>query len=228
MKIYHGSPNIIDKPIYGYGKIHNDYGLGFYCTESKDLAKEWSVDYGLDGYANCYELNLQGIKVLNLNDGSYTALHWLALLLRNRKFKDKSVLVRDAKEYLIKNYKIDYSKYDVIIGYRADDSYFSFARDFLQGTISYRQLAIALKLGNLGEQVVLKSEKAFNSIRFIDSEKAFSCEWYPKKIKRETDAKNEYFNSKRMERKKGDLYINQIIDEEMEANDERLQRSLYQ
>lgn len=222
MKIYHGSINIIKKPIFGYGNPYNDYGLGFYCTESIDFAKEWAVDYGLDGYANCYELNLQGLKVLNLNDGFYTVLHWLALLLQNRKFKDKSYLVRDAKKYIIKKFSIDYSNYDVIIGYRADDSYFSFARDFLQGTISYRQLAIALKLGNLGEQVVLKSEKAFNSIRFIDSEKAFSHEWYPKKIKRETDAKNEYFNSKRMERKKGDLYINQIIDEEMEANDERL------
>lgn len=227
MKIYHGSINIIKKPIFGYGNPYNDYGLGFYCTESKDLAKEWAVANEYDGYANCYELDLKGLKVLNLNDGSYTALHWLALLLRNRKFKDKSVLVKDAKEYLIRNYKIDYSNYDVIIGYRADDSYFTFAKDFLQGTISYRQLNLALRLGNLGEQIVLKTKKAFDAIHFVDTEQAFANVWYEKKIKRENDARNEYFNNKKMERKKGDLYINQIIDEEMEADDERLQRSLY-
>lgn len=215
--------NKIKKPIFGYGNPYNDYGLGFYCTESKDLAKEWAVANEYDGYANCYELDLKGLKVLNLNDGSYTVLHWLALLLQNRKFKDKSVLVKNAKEYLIKNYTIDYSNYDVIIGYRADDSYFAFARDFLQGTISYRQLSIALKLGNLGEQIVLKTKKAFERLCFVDAEQAFANEWYEKKIKRENDARNEYFNSTKMEHKKGDIYINQIIDGDIEVDDERLQ-----
>ena len=223
MKIYHGSLTIIKKPIYGYGNPYNDYGLGFYCTEEKDKAKEWAVDYELDGYANCYELDITGLKILNLEEKPLTLLHWLALLIQNRQFKDKSVLVKDAKEYLIKKYFIDCSNYDVIIGYRADDSYFSFAKDFLQGTISYRQLSLALKLGNLGKQVVLKSEKAFKSICFVEAEKAYANEWYPKKNKRENDARNEYFNSTKMKRQKGDIYINQIIDEDMETNDERLQ-----
>lgn len=223
MKIYHGSLAIIKKPIYGYGNPYNDYGLGFYCTEEKDKAKEWAVDYELDGYANCYELDVTGLKILNLEEKPLTLLHWLALLIQNRQFKDKSVLVKDAKKYLIKKYSIDCSNYDVIIGYRADDSYFSFAKDFLQGTISYRQLSLALKLGNLGKQVVLKSEKAFKSICFVEAEKAYANEWYPKKNKRENDARNEYFNSTKMKRQKGDIYINQIIDEDMETNDERLQ-----
>lgn len=30
MKIYHGSENIIKKPVYGAGKLYNDYGRGFY------------------------------------------------------------------------------------------------------------------------------------------------------------------------------------------------------
>ena len=28
-KLYHGSRDIIKKPVYGYGKKYNDYGLGF-------------------------------------------------------------------------------------------------------------------------------------------------------------------------------------------------------
>ncbi len=40
-KIYHGSKDIIEKPVFGYGKTYNDYGLGFYCTDSLDMAKEW-------------------------------------------------------------------------------------------------------------------------------------------------------------------------------------------
>ncbi|HQB77113.1 MAG TPA: efflux RND transporter permease subunit, partial [Tenuifilaceae bacterium] len=38
--IFHGSDHIIEKPIFGQGKPYNDYGLGFYCTESIDMAKE--------------------------------------------------------------------------------------------------------------------------------------------------------------------------------------------
>lgn len=38
--IYHGSKNIVMQPKFGLGKLYNDYGRGFYCTESLDLAKE--------------------------------------------------------------------------------------------------------------------------------------------------------------------------------------------
>ena len=41
--IYHGSDHIIEKPQYGYGKPYNDYGVGFYCTENPNMAKEWGV-----------------------------------------------------------------------------------------------------------------------------------------------------------------------------------------
>ena len=49
--IYHGSENIIEVPGYGKGKPYNDYGLGFYCTEYIDLAKEWACDDKHGGYA---------------------------------------------------------------------------------------------------------------------------------------------------------------------------------
>ena len=110
-----------------------------------------------------------------------------------------------------------------MIGYRADDSYFSFARDFLSGTISYRQLTNALKLGNLGKQIVLLSKKAFEALRYIGNEPVDTIEWFPKKEKRELTAKKDYFDVNRNQRKKNDIYIINIIDEKMEANDERLQ-----
>ena len=58
----------------------------------------------------------------------------------------------------------DISEVDVIIGYRAGDSYFSFAQDFVNNTISVRDLNQATHRGTLGEQVVLISEKAFCQI----------------------------------------------------------------
>ena len=221
-KLYHGSSHIVDQPKYGYGKPYNDYGLGFYCTEDLNMAMEWGVDRNRDGYANCYEMDCEGLKILDLNDPQYCILHWLRILLENREFDVPSSLAFDAKEYLLNTFDIAYKSYDAIIGYRADDSYFSFAQDFLNGTISYRQLNNAMHLGRLGQQFVLKSKRAFEQIRFTGSEIARSDAWYAKKVLRDRTARREYFSVERNRRQRGDLYITQILDEEMKPDDPRL------
>jgi len=221
-KLYHGSLNIIEKPIYGYGKTYNDYGLGFYCTDTLEMAKEWGAQSNQDGYANCYELDCSNLRILNLNDSSFCILHWLAILLENREFDIPSGLALEAKQYIQNNFSIDYSSYDAIIGYRADDSYFSFAQDFINGTISYQQLTKAMYLGKLGQQFVLKSKIAFDKLKFLGYEIAKSDEWYKKKMLRDANARREYFDVERNKIQRGDLYITQIISEEMKADDERL------
>ena len=221
-KLYHGSSNIIEKPLFGYGKPYNDYGLGFYCTDNLDLAKEWGVSKNQNGYANCYELECEDLRILELSAPEYCILHWLTVLLKNREFDVPSVLALEAKEYLLANFAVDYENYDAIIGYRADDSYFSFAQDFINGTISYRQLNNAMHLGKLGQQFVLKSKTTFDRIKFISSEIAENSEWYTKKMIRDKKARREYFSVERNRRQRGDLYITQIIDEEMKPDDSRL------
>lgn len=217
--IYHGSKDIIEAPIFGFGKKYNDYGLGFYCTDHIDLAKEWGVDQNRNGYANIYQIDTEPLSVLNLNGKNYCILHWLAILLDNREFDLPSVLAADARKYLKENFSIDYENYDVIIGYRADDSYFSFAQDFMNGTISYRQLNHAMHLGKLGQQFVLKSEKAFQHIEFTGYEIAECTSWFTKKELRDQSARREYFDVERNKRQKGDIYITQIMDEEIKADD---------
>ena len=186
------------------------------------MAMEWGVDRNRDGYANCYEMDCEGLKILDLNDPQYCILHWLRILLENREFDVPSSLAFDAKEYLLNTFDISYKNYDAIIGYRADDSYFSFAQDFLNGTISYRQLNNAMHLGRLGQQFVLKSKRAFEQIRFTGSEIASSDAWYAKKVLRDRTARREYFSVERNRRQRGDLYITQILDEEMKPDDPRL------
>ena len=213
---------MIIKPIFGYGKAYNDYGLGFYCTDSLQMAKEWAVGKDRDGYANCYTLDCSELNILDLNSPEYCILHWLAVLLQNREFDIPSGLSLEAKEYILANFSVDYENVDAIIGYRADDSYFSFAQDFINGTISYRQLSNAMRLGKLGIQFVLKSRKAFDRIEYVGSELALSDEWYAKKMLRDKSARREYFDVERNKRLRGDLFIIQIMDEEMNADDPRL------
>lgn len=218
--IFHGSKNIIEKPLFGFGNQHNDYGVGFYCTEVEELAKEWAVDINRDGYSNEYELDLKGLKILNLK--KYNILYWLAILLENRTFVILSPIANEAKQYIIDNFHIDYRSYDIIVGYRADDSYFTFAKDFINGVISYQQLGKAIKLGNLGEQIVLISEKAFEQLKYIKATFVDKNTYLATKITRDELARKEYFDSRQMKRDRNDLYILQIIDEGIKDNGPRL------
>ena len=96
-----------------------------------------------------------------MNAPGFTVLHWLSVLLQNRWFDVRAPLANEARAYLIANFDVDLSDADVVSGYRADDSYFTFAQDFINGAISYRQLSNAMQLGDLGKQVMVRSERAF-------------------------------------------------------------------
>ena len=168
--LYHGSREIVEKPDLLKSKPYNDYGRGFYCTENIELAREWACMEKNDGFVNKYELSSSAMKVLCLSKGKYNILNWLALLLKHRTFSVTAPLTVQAKEYLLDNFLPEVSGVDVIVGCRADDSYFSFAEDFISNTISLKQLSKAMHLGNLGEQVALMSQKAFKLIRFTGSE----------------------------------------------------------
>ena len=148
--IYHGSKDIVEKPYYHGEKAENDYGFGFYCTESLELAKEWSCSNNeSNGFANKYSIDLSGLKILDLTDKRYSILNWIAILLKFRTFDLHNDISIQAKEYLIKYFYIDVDNYDIVIGYRADDSYFSFAKDFINNTIPVRKLSQAMELGQL-------------------------------------------------------------------------------
>ena len=79
-----------------------------------------------------------------------------------------------------------------------------------------------MHLGKLGQQFVLKSREAFERIRFLGYEVADSEQWYSRKMLRDKSARREYFSVERNKRQRGDLYIMQIMDEEMKPNDPRL------
>ena len=164
--LYHGSEKIIEAPVFGEGKRNNDFGLGFYCTESEALAKEWAVSSLRSGFSNKYFLDTEYLKVLNLNSPDYTILNWIAVLLEHRLFSIKTPVARRARAYLIENFGVNVNAYDLITGYRADDSYFDYAESFINNGISIEQLSQAMRLGKLGEQIVIKSKFAFSKLKF--------------------------------------------------------------
>lgn len=222
IRICHGSENIIEKPEFGKGKTTNDYGRGFYCTESIELAKEWACSRANDGYANIYELDMNGLDILRLNNPPYHVLNWLAVLADNRTYWERSTISEEAKGYLRNHFLVDISPYDIIIGYRADDSYFTFAKNFVANGITLGQLQEAMKLGRLGEQIVLKSRRAFERLRFVEYESAPSEIYFKKKLERDQSARAEYRKRVRHMPNKDELLMIDIMREEMENGDLRL------
>lgn len=219
--IYHGSSKVVEEPKFGEGKTYNDYGQGFYCTEDLELAKEWACTNNVQGYVNKYKLDLSNLKVLDLSNEKYTILNWIAILMENRIVNLSTFIQKQAKEYLIKNFLPDYQNYDVIFGYRADDAYFLFARAFVSNEISLSQLGLAMKLGKLGFQYCVKSEKAFNELKYLGYVNADKTIYYNKKKDREKEARDEYQKEITYFDLDG-IYMRDIIREGIRNDDKRL------
>ena len=222
--LFHGSEKVIEAPSFGEGKRNNDFGLGFYCTKTENLAKEWAVSSLRDGFCNRYTLDTEYMKILNLNSPDYTILNWIAVLVEHRLFSIRTPIARRAKKYLIDNFGINVNAFDIVTGYRADDSYFDYAESFLNNAISVEQLAAAMKLGKLGEQIVLKSQFAFSRIRFEGFDVAEKEEFYVFRKARDDEANRLYLEL--LEEESDGLYIQDIIRGGITNDDSRIPRNI--
>ena len=141
--------------------------------------------------------------------------------MSNRKVRLSTPVMKRGKEWLTKHFMPDTDDCDVIIGYRADDSYFSFARAFVNNEISLNQLSYAMQLGKLGEQVVLKSKKSFDEIKFVSYEVCDNTIYYAKRKSRDDEAR-EAFNAELEKEDINGLFMRDIIREEVTSDDVRL------
>lgn len=229
IKLLHGTDHIIEVPDIHIGNPHNDYGMGFYCTRIDEMACEWACKKNTDGFVNIYDFDTEGLNILNLLDGKHTVLNWIALLLQYRTFKLDSEVAIDARDYIIEHYAIDLSGCDVVIGYRADDSYFQYAESFVSNTLPLRSLNKALRLGKLGEQTVVISQKGFDRLKFVDAYSADKSEYHPKFLGRDTKARETYRKEIRKSKSyRDDIFVLDILREEMQNDDPRIQRILFE
>lgn len=218
-RIYHGSKHILKTPRFGAGNQYNDFGLGFYCTEYPRYAAEWATGRGDNGFVSSYSIDIEGLRIINLCGPQYVPLHWISLLFSFREFDMFSPSARSAREYINKYFSVDYQGSDCILGYRADNSCFMLAQYFLDGRLSYRNLRNALTSDNSNRQFVLKSNRAFDRITYTGYEPAGSSDYYPEKMSRELKS----LKFLKSAAGKKDLFITQLIEEDVKPYDPRLQ-----
>ncbi len=162
IKVYHGSDHVLQVPVYLGGKADNDYGNGFYTTEYEDRARSWAALNGRPEYSivNEYDLAIDNLRILDLND--YGILAWIAEVVANRGMNQEAANIVGSR--IVELYRVDSANADVIKGYRADDSYTQVIEAFLMNQINVMEVKRLFYKGSLGNQIFLKSEKAFQQI----------------------------------------------------------------
>ena len=172
MILYYGSKTLFEKPTFGVGNITNDYGLGFYLTPSFDSAKMWAGQYEQNGYVLKFDVDFKNLNILYLNRNTEEdVLKWITILVKHRFDLVSREQYKDTIEWLIRHFDINLEGVDMIIGYRADDAYFRYAKDFVTGDLSIEKLLEAMELGKLGLQYALMSRKALSLPVFLGSTK---------------------------------------------------------
>lgn len=188
--VFHGSEHIVKTPVFGKGRAANDYGRGFYLTKDKHLAGEWAVLWsGKDGYINEYLLDLGGLNVLELDE--LPIENWIAILMVNRR-GDYTEELEDRLNQFTEKFVVDTSSFDVIQGYRANDAFFRYVEAFTIGALSIEKLITAMKLGDLGIQVCLKSKRAFDAIQLISTSQASVSVFQESARNRDISAREQY------------------------------------
>lgn len=209
--LHHGSDRIIGAPFLEAARPGCDFGSGFYCTEDSELAGEWACRAGKPGFINRYEWDDDGFRVLDLRmsaalaeddededaeeadaekaaapaDPEENLLKWLALVLSNRVVPSFSEEFRARVEWLRKYYLPDISEYDAIIGYRADDVWFSMIRAFLSDEVSIEALKKSLDEANCPVQFVFRTREAIGALKFVGTQIADDGVYYPRRKQRD-------------------------------------------
>ncbi len=179
MKFYYGADTLVREPIYNYGNPSNDYGLGFYLTKDKEIARLWASKFPHGGYLIEFDVDVKKLKIKSLATlNKEDILTWLSILISHRFSKEEKVSYQSSIDWLTKHYPFSLDDYDVIEGYRADDSYFEYSRDFVANQLSLEKLQEAMYLGKLGKQFVLMSEKSFHHIKYVKHEFVPSSKQY--------------------------------------------------
>ena len=175
--LYHGTSEKNFEPRFGSGREYHDYGNGFYTTEDIEAANEWACQ-GRHGsaFVYVYELNANGLNLLSLDEND--TLAWMSVLMTHRRSKKIRGAALERCDKMIERYGMDLNGYDLIRGFRANDSYFQFTADFVTDTITLETLMKSIVAGNLGKQVCVKSEKAYRQLGKCVGVKTISGEDY--------------------------------------------------
>jgi len=157
MILYHGSDISVESPNLNLSRKNLDFGAGFYTTENKEQAIDFSqkvmIRKGRKKRAvSVYDFNIDTVEfVLNILRFQTPDRLWLDFIHQNRRGTYTGEL------------------YDLVIGPVANDDVFTTLIIYEQGILNVEQTLEALKIKKLYKQFVFKTEKALSLLKYVNS-----------------------------------------------------------
>lgn len=156
MKIYHGSLDVVKRPIILQPNRKLDYGEGFYTTTSESQATEWVERRMLEKQASCGYVNIYEFDDMKLSE--YKSLlfsepseEWAAFVMANRTKKDFT------------------HDYDIVYGPVANDRVYLQFGLYESGAIGIDTLIRELKTYKLVDQYLFHTDRALAALHFIEA-----------------------------------------------------------
>lgn len=145
MKLYHGSYCEVKSPDISFSRDSLDFGKGFYLTDIKKQAIDWTdrfIKRGKTGYLNTYSIDLEHIKsIYKVREFLSYDIDWLDFILDCRN---------GSKRYL---------NYDVIIGGIADDKVYNTIELYEYDLITKEEALKRLKYHKPNNQICITNQE---------------------------------------------------------------------
>ncbi|MBR6071989.1 MAG: DUF3990 domain-containing protein [Acholeplasmatales bacterium] len=156
--LFHGSKNGLKEVSYNGSREKCDFGCGFYLGQSYST----TISFVCENENSCiysFKFSYDNLNVLKFG----CSLEWMLAICYFRGFINKYT---DNKKIIEIINKINES--DVIIAPIADNRMFYIMSLFANGDITDLVAIHSLSASSLGNQVVIKSEKALNNLKFVE------------------------------------------------------------
>lgn len=158
--LFHGAKKIFTLPVdLAHSKETNDFGNGFYLGETFEQASTYICNSSSSNvYA--FSIDCKDLKIVKFS----VSKEWMIAIAYFRGW------LSDYKNSKIINSIISkVNDADIVIAPIADNRMFDILSEFVDGTITDLQCQHALAATNLGNQYVIKSEKAVSRLKYINT-----------------------------------------------------------
>ncbi len=149
MNLYHAGYEEIIVPDIHRGRINADFGQGFYLSDNSEFASRWVREKkGAEIIVNSYELDETGLK----NKTFERDREWFKYVFSNRRSMPDTL------------------EADIIIGPIANDTIYNTLGIMTSGYLKDEEALKLLCVGPQYRQIVIKSQRAADQLKFISSE----------------------------------------------------------
>lgn len=157
--LFHGSKEGLNEIKIDGSRFNCDFGHGFYLGESYEQALNFIVQYPKSSIYS-FKINIKDLKIKRFQ----CDLEWMLAIAyyrgKNEEIKNNNKVLKIIKEI---------EDVDIIIAPIADNKMFNILSEFSLGEINMDVAIHSLFSYSLGNQYVIKTEKALNRLEFIEN-----------------------------------------------------------